>query len=145
MARSSTTYSPKWRCGKTCVIRVPKRIADEILAIAWALDTKRAEGHRQSRNKAAILTAKMARLRALGRESEQLRSELGFSPAGELLFSSPTDMTPDGKVVVVADGIGGAVMNVVAGNYPLDFREVSVSRFGSESSAVRRAGRLTVG
>lgn len=41
MARSSTTYSPKWRCGRTRVIRVPERIADEILAIAWALDTKR--------------------------------------------------------------------------------------------------------
>ncbi len=43
MARSSTTYSPKWRCGKTRVIRVPERIADEILAIAWALDNKRGE------------------------------------------------------------------------------------------------------
>lgn len=43
MARSSTTYSPKWRCGKTRVIRVPERIADEILAIAWALDTKRGQ------------------------------------------------------------------------------------------------------
>jgi len=43
MARSSTTYSPKWRCGRTRVIRVPERIADEILAIAWALDTKRGQ------------------------------------------------------------------------------------------------------
>jgi DNA adenine methylase len=43
MARSSTTYSPKWRCGKTRVIRVPERIADELLAIAWALDTKRGQ------------------------------------------------------------------------------------------------------
>lgn len=40
MARSSTTYSPKWRCGKTRVIRVPDRIADEILAIALDLDGK---------------------------------------------------------------------------------------------------------
>jgi hypothetical protein len=43
MARSATTYSPKWRCGKTRVIRVPERIADEILAIAWALDTTRGQ------------------------------------------------------------------------------------------------------
>lgn len=43
MARSSTTYSPKWRCGKTRVIRVPERIADEILVIAWALDNKRGQ------------------------------------------------------------------------------------------------------
>lgn len=43
MARSSTTYAPKWRCGKTCVIRVPERLAEEILTIAWELDTRR--GH----------------------------------------------------------------------------------------------------
>ncbi len=43
MARSSTTYSPKWRSGKTRVIRVPERIADEILTIAWALDSKRGQ------------------------------------------------------------------------------------------------------
>lgn len=43
MARSSTTYTPKWRCGKTCVIRVPERLADEILTIAWELDTKRGQ------------------------------------------------------------------------------------------------------
>jgi DNA adenine methylase len=38
MARSSTTFAPKWRCGKTCVIRVPERLADEILSIAWKMD-----------------------------------------------------------------------------------------------------------
>lgn len=43
MARSSTTYSPKWRSGKTRVIRVPERIADEILAIALDLDAKRGQ------------------------------------------------------------------------------------------------------
>jgi len=41
MARSATTFAPKWQSGKTRVIRVPERIADEVLAIAWALDTKR--------------------------------------------------------------------------------------------------------
>lgn len=41
MARSATTFAPKWQTGKTCVIRVPERIADEVLAIAWALDAKR--------------------------------------------------------------------------------------------------------
>ena len=43
MARSSTTYAAKWRCGKTRVIRVPERIADEVLAVAEALDRKRAK------------------------------------------------------------------------------------------------------
>ncbi|HEV2392014.1 MAG TPA: DNA adenine methylase [Verrucomicrobiae bacterium] len=38
MARSSTTYPPKWRSGKTTVIRVPERIAEDLLDIARRLD-----------------------------------------------------------------------------------------------------------
>ncbi|MFO7536385.1 MAG: DNA adenine methylase [Kiritimatiellia bacterium] len=47
MARSSTTYAPKWQCGQTCVIRVPEMIADEILTLAWDLDSKRAGSFRE--------------------------------------------------------------------------------------------------
>ncbi len=38
MARSSTTYPRKWASGKTTVIRVPQRIADQLLDIARRLD-----------------------------------------------------------------------------------------------------------
>jgi DNA adenine methylase len=38
MARSSTTFPPKWKSGKTTVIRVPERIADDLLDIARRLD-----------------------------------------------------------------------------------------------------------
>jgi DNA adenine methylase len=38
MARSSTTYPRKWNSGKTTVIRVPERIADQLLDIARRLD-----------------------------------------------------------------------------------------------------------
>lgn len=38
MARSSTTFSPKWTKGKTTVIRVPAAIANEVLEIAKRLD-----------------------------------------------------------------------------------------------------------
>ena len=38
MARSSTTYPRKWASGKTTVIRVPERIADQLLDIARRLD-----------------------------------------------------------------------------------------------------------
>ncbi len=40
MARSSTSYTSKWRCGKTCVIRVPEKIADDVLDYAHDLDAK---------------------------------------------------------------------------------------------------------
>lgn len=38
MARSSTTYPRKWNSGKTMVIRVPERIADQLLDIARRID-----------------------------------------------------------------------------------------------------------
>jgi len=40
MARSSTTYSAKWRKGKTTVVRVPESLADEVLEYARELDAK---------------------------------------------------------------------------------------------------------
>jgi DNA adenine methylase len=39
MARSSTTYPPKWKSGKTTVIRIPQGIAVELLRIARRLDS----------------------------------------------------------------------------------------------------------
>jgi len=38
MARSSTTFPPKWSSGKTTVIRVPARLADDLLDIAHLVD-----------------------------------------------------------------------------------------------------------
>ena len=38
MGRSSTTFPRKWSSGKTTVIRVPERIADDLLDIAHRLD-----------------------------------------------------------------------------------------------------------
>src|SRR5437879_4097918 len=38
MARSSTTFRPKWQLGSTTVIRVPEKLAPEVLRYAHALD-----------------------------------------------------------------------------------------------------------
>jgi len=40
MARSSTTYRPKWRVGTTTVIRVPEKLAPDVLRYAHELDEK---------------------------------------------------------------------------------------------------------
>lgn len=42
MATSSTTYSPKWRSGKTKLIRVPEALEEDILRYAEFLDAKEA-------------------------------------------------------------------------------------------------------
>lgn len=38
MARSSTTYTKKWRAGKTRVIRVPEKYADDLMLLARRMD-----------------------------------------------------------------------------------------------------------
>jgi len=124
---------------------VPERLADEILTIAWELDSKRAPKRQRSLNKPALLAAKKARMRVLERELDHLRGDCEFNTPGEVLFASPTDSTPDGLVVVTADRFGGAVMNIVAGNYPLDFQTLSSRRFANQSRAVKRAERIAFG
>jgi len=40
MARSSTTFRPKWRLGHTTVIRIPEKLAPDVLRYAHELDSK---------------------------------------------------------------------------------------------------------
>src|SRR5437899_2230833 len=40
MARSSTTYRSKWKLGSTTVIRIPEKLASEVLRYAHELDAK---------------------------------------------------------------------------------------------------------
>jgi len=44
MARSSTSYRPKWKLGNTTVVRVPQTLAPEVLRYAHELDDKTAPG-----------------------------------------------------------------------------------------------------
>src|SRR6266478_2418974 len=50
MARSSTTYPRKWKSRETTVIRVPERVADDLLRIARRLDESRCYGFREDGN-----------------------------------------------------------------------------------------------
>lgn len=50
MARSSTTYPRKWKSRETTVIRVPERVAEDLLRIARRLDESRSYGLREDGN-----------------------------------------------------------------------------------------------
>src|SRR5712671_1893942 len=50
MARSSTTYPRKWKSRETTVIRVPGRVADDLLRIARRLDESRSYALREDGN-----------------------------------------------------------------------------------------------
>ena len=61
---------------------------------------------------------KLAWLKLLDEEAQQLRTELKISKSEEVIFQGDT---PEGLVVVEADGYGGATVMEVEGNYPIDF------------------------
>lgn len=50
MARSSTTYPRKWNSRQTTVIRVPERVADDLLRIARRLDESKSYALREDTN-----------------------------------------------------------------------------------------------
>ena len=79
-----------------------------------------------------------SRVRELGRLEQRckcLRIALGISNPGEVIFRASQSTWPDNDVVVEADGVGGAKLLVVEGNYPVDYSIKFEQRFGSEDEA----------
>jgi hypothetical protein len=62
-----------------------------------------------------------ARLKQLESESAAIRRRLGISPPNTVIFRASIDPVEDEDVVIEADGFGGATLNIVEGNYPIDF------------------------
>lgn len=76
------------------------------------------------------------RLRTRQREVDQLRSVLGISNGNQIIWQADT---PEGLVVVEADGFGSAMMMEVEGNFPVDYQTLFSKRIGSETRAVELA------
>ena len=85
---------------------------------------------------------KLTRLRRLQSEIDAIRHQLGISPPGAVLYSSPICALEEEVVIVEADGMGGATTCVVEGNYPVDYITKFEKRFISEEKAVRKAENL---
>lgn len=85
--------------------------------------------------------SKLNQLRKLQAEANRLRRELGISRPDEVIYSAPLDLA-DETVVVEADGLGGATLKVVEGNYPIDYLTKLEQLFGSEESAQTAAEEL---
>jgi hypothetical protein len=133
MARSSTSFRPKWKLGNTTVIRVPQTLAPEVLRYAHDLDAKAAKTKRRM-NK----NDKMAELKTLQTKADLIRQEIGISPPGKVMFLANHPAT-GGPVVVEADGFGGATVSIVEGNYPIDYITKFEKSFASEGDAEEAA------
>lgn len=68
-------FKPKWKSGKTTVIRVPEAIADEVLAIARQIDEKEALQSRVTELE-ATLTVLRDSVEPLKRDIEKLKEQI---------------------------------------------------------------------
>ena len=81
----------------------------------------------------------LQKLRKLEQQSRRIRSRLGVSRPGEVIFQAPQGRWSDNDIVVEADGIGGAKLLVVEGNYPIDYSIRSERKFKTEDAACEAA------
>ncbi len=84
----------------------------------------------------------LQKLRKLEEQSQRIRKRLGVSNPGEVIFQAPQGLWSDNDVLVEADGIGGAKLLVVEGNYPIDYSIISERQFSSEDAACAAAEEL---
>lgn len=79
---------------------------------------------------------------ALQRQLDELRRSLNISDRASILFRSDLSYGDDDVVFVEADGLGGAILLVVEGNYPVDFFTREQRNFTTELAAITAAEAL---
>jgi hypothetical protein len=84
----------------------------------------------------------LIKLKHLNAETERIRRRLRISSPNSIIFRAPVNPIDDEEVIVEADGIGGARLSIVEGNYPIDFLTLRDTRFATERAAIREAERL---
>lgn len=78
-----------------------------------------------------------ADLHLLDARAREIRQSLGYSQPGEDIASYQIDF--DKQVLVTADGYGGASLNRVQGNYPVDYLTLDSKEFPTELAACEAA------
>lgn len=84
---------------------------------------------------------KLARLEELLGNVDSLRKELGVSAQGEEVVND--EVWDDRRLVVVADGLGGADLEYVEGHYPIEHLELNSRHYSDEDKACLDCSRLS--
>lgn len=84
----------------------------------------------------------LKKLHRLKKRAERIRRNQGFSKMGEVLYRAHESQWSDNEIIVEADGLGGATLLLIEGNYPLDYLIHSEKCFASESEACDAADDL---
>jgi hypothetical protein len=84
----------------------------------------------------------LSRLKRLHAESERIRERLHVSSPNAVIFRAAINPVDDEEVVVEADGLGGAKLSVIEGNYPIDFLSLRETKFATEAGAIIAAEQM---
>jgi hypothetical protein len=84
-------------------------------------------------------------LEELQRTSDGIRRQLGIHARNEVISQYDVYATSDEKVIVTADGFGGATVLRVEGNYPVDYLMKNRRKFPHEEAACIFADKLNQG
>ena len=84
----------------------------------------------------------LSRLKHLYAESERIRERLHISPPNSVIFRAAINPVDDEEVVVEADGLGGAKLSIIEGNYPIDFLSLRETGFATEAGAIMAAEQM---
>jgi len=77
----------------------------------------------------------ITKLKRLQTEANRIRRKLQISPPSAVLYLASLGEWDDRRVIVEADGFGGATTSVVEGNYPIDYVSHYAKKFESEEEA----------
>ena len=81
----------------------------------------------------------ISELRELDARADKIRESLGISKRGEVIFQADLYEIDDDKVIVEADGYGGATLSVIEGNYPIDYQTKESKLFERPSGGTDEA------
>jgi len=84
----------------------------------------------------------LATLKHLHAKSERIRERLHISSPNSVIFRAAINPIDDEEVVVEADGLGGAKLSVIEGNYPIDFLSLRETGFATEAGAITAAEQM---
>jgi hypothetical protein len=79
------------------------------------------------------------RLNRIEAEAAKLRERLGCSDRNEVVWQGDVE---DRKLVVTANGFGGAELELAEGNHPVDYQRLRAKSFGNEDDACAAANRI---
>ena len=86
-----------------------------------------------------------AELITLERRATAIRTRLGLNSPGKLLLRKRMPSSAGRRVVAEADGMGGAWVSVVEGDYPLDYQLHYERYFAAEAVGVAVAKNVALG